>query len=89
MPLKAYTEMNKNDEFKWPYDPYEKAELDYISGIRAAEKKARMEGILEGIAEARMEETLRIAKKAVLMGLSVDLISKVTSLDIEVIKSLN
>jgi hypothetical protein len=77
--------MSENDEFKWPYDPYEKAELDYISGIRAVEKKARMEGIAEG----RMEVDLMVAKKAILMGLSVDLISEVTGLDAETIKKLN
>jgi predicted transposase/invertase (TIGR01784 family) len=45
----------RSDELRRAYDQYEKAELDYISGIRAAEKKARTEGRVEGMVKGRVE----------------------------------
>jgi 5'-3' exonuclease len=66
----------RSDELRRAYDQYEKAELDYISGIRAVEKKTRM------------EEDLKIAKIAILKGLSVDTIMELTGLNEETIKKL-
>jgi predicted transposase/invertase (TIGR01784 family) len=71
----------RSDELRRAYDQYEKAELDYISGIRAAEKKARTEG--------KMEESLRIAKNLLEQNVSVDIVSVSTGLDEETIKNLN
>jgi len=72
----------------WKVDERNLFEQARIDGRAEGLAKGREEGLIEGMAEGEAKSKLEVAKNALAKGLSVEIIHKITGLDIETIKKL-
>ncbi|MDR2523109.1 MAG: PD-(D/E)XK nuclease family transposase, partial [Synergistaceae bacterium] len=86
----------KNEEERRLYELREKGRRDYINAINTAEKRGMKKGMEQGMAQG-MEQgigqgielgTKKVARSMLADGISSDLVSKLTGLSIEEVKSL-
>jgi len=61
-----------------------KSQLDYQSGMVNAERKGRAEGIKEGLEKGREE----VARNALVEGVPIELIKRISGLDEEALKHI-
>ena len=63
--------------------------LVYNSDMDAAKEKGRMEGLAEGLTEGSKTSREEIARNALAEGVSIEIIQKITGLDMDKIKSFD
>ena len=84
--------ISQDEEKRLEYEARKKAIRDYNQGMREAKEEGKEEGIEEGIEigkeKGKKENSLEIAKKMLVDGLSPEVIARYTSLSIEEIKIL-
>ena len=85
----ALSLISADDELWYAQFKQEKAERDYISGLRSAERKGRAEGRAEGLAKGERKNQLANASRMLSDGVSPELISKWTGLSLEEIAELH
>jgi predicted transposase/invertase (TIGR01784 family) len=75
------------------YEGYAKAASDWNSGMHWSERKGEQKGLKQGLQEGRQEgeqkKALEDARNALALGLSVDMIQKITGLDTRTITQLS
>ena len=65
-----------------------KAKSDWNAGIRFAEKKAKAEGLEEGLEKGRIEKAISMAKALKKKAMSVKDIAEITGLSVQKIEAL-
>jgi predicted transposase/invertase (TIGR01784 family) len=88
---KAQEKMDRismSEEEMREYRMREKAELDYLSGMRGAEQRGIIAGEERGIKLGAEEAAKQIAREAKRFGLPIDQIAKITKLSAQEIEAL-
>jgi predicted transposase/invertase (TIGR01784 family) len=78
----------KNEEERRLYELREKGRRDYINAINTAEKRGMKKGMEQGIGQGIELGMKKVARSMLADGMSSDLVSKLTGLSIEEVKSL-
>jgi predicted transposase YdaD len=80
--------MSREESLRILEESYEKREWDVFSRIESARKEGLLEGEARGEARGDFEGTLRVARAALLKGMSIELVMDITGLDATTLKQL-
>jgi predicted transposase/invertase (TIGR01784 family) len=80
--------VTQDKDFLRNYHLREMAMSDWTTGVNTAFEKGEANGIIKGVMKGEAKKANEVAKNALREGLPVDVIQKITGLNIDAIQSL-